>query len=109
MKRLLLLSLIIFSFLFISILPVKAETEFEMHMNDFYKQQKLASELLKEIERDLKNGSREKVCIRQKKAANYGIQATESLMKAFSISGSISQMENIQAGLNRWKELRDYC
>ncbi len=63
----------------------------------------------KEIEIDLKDGTRDKVCSRQREAAKYGIEATESLIKAFKINGSKIEMENLQAGLKKWKELRDYC
>ena len=109
MKRLLLLS-IIFSILFsFSLNPVNAETEFEMYLSDFYQKQDRASKILKEIEMDLKDGSRGRVCSRQKEAARFGIEATESLIKAFEINGSKSEIENLQAGLNKWKELRDYC
>ncbi len=109
MKRLLLLSLLFTFFLFISIIPVNAETEFEMYLNDFYQKQDKASEILKGIEIDLKDGSRDRVCSRQREAARYGIEATESLIKAFEINGSKTEIENLQAGLNKWKELRDYC
>ena len=109
MKRILPLTLIFSFFLFISLTPVKANTEFEMYLSDFYQKQERASQILKEIETDLKNGSRDKVCARQKEAANYGIEATESLIKAFEINGSKTQMVNLQAGMNKWKELRDYC
>ena len=109
MKRILLLTLIYFFFLFISLTPVNANTKFEMYLSDFYQKQERASQILKEIETDLKTGSREKVCARQKEAAKYGIEATESLIKAFEANGSKTQMENLQAGLNKWKELRDYC
>ena len=109
MKRLLLLPLIFFIFLFFSIKPVKAQTEFEMYLTDFYQKQDRASKILKGIEIDLKDGSRESVCSRQREAAKYGIEATESLIKAFEINGSKNEMENLQAGLNKWKELRDYC
>ena len=109
MKRILLLTLIFSFFLFISLAPAKANTEFDMYLSDFYQKQDRASQILKEIEKDLKNGSREKVCARQKEAASYGIEATESLIKAFAANGSKTQMENLQAGLNKWKELRDYC
>ena len=111
MKRLLLLSLIFSFFLFISLLPAKAATQFDMYLSDFYQKQERASEILKEIEADLKDGSRDKVCVKQREAANYGIEATESLIKAFknSGSGSNAQMENLQAGLDKWRELRDYC
>ena len=109
MKRLFLLSLIVFIFLFFSIKLVKAETKFEMYLSDFYQKQDKASKILKGIEIDLKDGSRDRVCLRQREAARYGIEATESLIKAFEINGSKAEMENLQAGLNKWKELRDYC
>jgi len=109
MKGLLLLSLIFSLFLFFSLTPVRAETEFEKYLSDFYYQQEQASKILKEIETDLKDGSRERVCARQKEAANHGIAATESLIKAFKINGSMTQMDNLRAGLDKWRELRDYC
>ena len=109
MQRLLLIYLIV-SVLFFSLLqPVKAQSEYEIYLDDFYKKQDKASEILKGIEIDLKDGSRDKVCSRQREAARYGIEATESLIKAFETNGSKAEMENIQAGLNKWKELRDYC
>ena len=109
MKPLLLLSIIFSFFLFLLIVPVNAETEFEIYLNDFYQKQEQASKILKEIETDLKDGSRETVCARQREAASYGIKATESLIKAFKVSGSKTQTKNLEAGLNKWKELRDYC
>ena len=109
MRRILILSLTFYLFLFFLLKSVKAETEFEMYLSDFYQKQDKASKILKEIEIDLKDGSRDKVCTRQREAAKYGIEATESLIKAFKINGSKVEMENLQAGLNKWKELRDYC
>ena len=109
MKRLLILSLTFYLFLFFLLKSVKAETEFEMYLGDFYQKQDKASKILKEIEIDLKDGSRDKVCARQREAAKYGIEATESLIKAFKINDSNIEIENLQAGLNKWKELRDYC
>ena len=109
MKRLFLIFLIVYIFLLFSLKPVKAETEFEMYLNDFYQKQDRASKILKGIEIDLKDGSKDRVCSRQREAAKYGIEATESLIKAFEINGSKTEIENLQAGLNKWKELRDYC
>ena len=90
-------------------MSVNAESEFEIRLSEFYQKQAKASKILKEIEIDLKNGSRERVCARQRKAASYGIEATESLIEAFKTNGSTTQMENLQAGLDKWRELRDYC
>ena len=102
----LLISLVLF---FSSVISANAESEFEMYLSDFYQKQEKASKILKEIETELKDGSRDRVCARQREAASYGIEATESLIKAFKTNGSESQMENLQAGLDKWRELRDYC
>ena len=109
MKPLFFLFLISVVLLFFSVIPVNAESEFEMYLSDFYQKQDKASKILKEIETDLKDGSRDKACERQREAALYGIEATESLIKAFKTNGSTSQIENLQAGIDKWRELRDYC
>ena len=109
MKRLFPLLLISLVLLFASVMSANAESEFEMYLSDFYQKQEKASQILKEIETDLKDGSRERVCARQREAASYGIEATESLIKAFKTNGSKTEMENLQAGLDKWRELRDYC
>tara|TARA_B100000965_G_scaffold369185_1_gene356397 strand:+ start:178 stop:507 length:330 start_codon:yes stop_codon:yes gene_type:complete len=109
MKSVLLLSSLLYFSIFIFLLPVKADTDFEMYLSDFYKKQEQASTILKEIEIDLKEGSRAGLCARQRKAANYGIEATESLIKAFKINGSNTEIDNLKSGLDKWRELRDYC
>ena len=109
MKRLFPLLLISLVLLFSAVISANAESEFEMYLSDFYQKQEKASKILKEIEIDLKDGSRDRVCARQREAASYGIEATESLIKAFKTNGSKTEMENLQAGLDKWKELRDYC
>jgi len=109
MKRLFLLSLIFIVVFFFTVISVNAESEFDMYLSDFYQKQDKASKILKEIETDLKDGSRDRVCARQREAASYGIEATESLIKAFKTNGSKTEMENLQAGLDKWRELRDYC
>ena len=109
MKRLFPLLLISLVILFSPVISVNAESKFDMYLSDFYQKQEKASKILKEIETDLKDGSRDRVCARQREAASYGIEATESLIKAFKTNGSESQMENLQAGLDKWRELRDYC
>ena len=109
MKRLIPLLLISLVLLFSSVISANAESEFEMYLRDFYQKQEKASNILKEIEIDLKDGSRDRVCARQREAASYGIEATESLIKAFKTNGSKTEIENLQAGLDKWRELRDYC
>ena len=109
MKRLFPLLLISLVILFSSVISANAESEFEMYLSDFYQKQEKASKILKEIETDLKDGSRDRVCARQREAASYGIEATESLIKVFKTNGSKTEMDNLQTGLDKWKELRDYC
>ena len=109
MKRLFSLLLISLVLLFSSVISANAESEFEIYLSDFYQKQEKASKILKEIQTDLKDGSRDRVCARQREAASYGIEATESLIKAFKTNGSKTEMENLQAGLDKWRELRDYC
>ena len=109
MKRLFPLLLISLVLLFFSVISVNAESEFELYLSDFYLKQEKASKILKEIEIDLKDGSRDRACARQREAAIYGIEATESLIKAFKTNGYKTEMENLQAGLDKWRELRDYC
>ena len=94
---------------FLSTISVKAETEFDMDLSNFYQKQEKASKILKEIETDLKDGSRDQVCTKQREAARYGIEGTESLIKALKKNGSKAEIENLQTGLNRWRELKDYC
>ena len=109
MKRLFLTLLICIVFLFFSVMSANAESDFEMYLSDFYQKQEKASKILKGIEKDLKDGSRERVCVRQREAASYGIEAMESLIKAFKTKGKDTEVENLQAGLDKWRELRDYC
>ena len=109
MKRLFLLSLIFIVVFFFTRISVNAESEFDMYLSDFYQKQEKAGKILKEIETGLKDGSRDRVCARQREAARYGIEAMESLIKAFKINGSKTEIQNLQAGLDKWRELRDYC
>ena len=109
MKRFFLILLINVVLLFFSFMSANAESEFEMYLSDFYQKQEKASKILREIEIELKDGSRERVCARQRQAAIYGIDATESLIKAFKTNGSKIEIENLKTGLKKWKELRDYC
>ncbi len=109
MKHFFPLLLISFVLFFSTVISVNAESEFEIYLSDFYQKQEKASKLLKEIEKDLKDGSRDRVCVRQREAASYGIEATKSLIKAFKTNGSKTELENLQAGLDKWRELRDYC
>ena len=45
---------------------ILADTALNVYMNDFYSKSNEASQILKEIEYSLKDGSRKKVCSRQR-------------------------------------------
>ena len=108
MKRLFPLLLISLVLLFSSVISANAESEFEMYLNDFYQKQEKASKILREIETELKDGSKDRVCERQREAASYGIEATESLIKAFKTKDP-KTMDSLQSGLDKWRELKDFC
>ena len=83
--------------------------EFKIYMQTWDDNIALASKYLKEAEKDFKQGDELQGCVNQRKASIYGIAGTESLIKAFKISGSTDDLSNIYAGLKKWKELRDFC
>ena len=93
------------------ITPVKifADTALDVYMNDFYSKSNEASQILKEIEISLKEGSRKKVCSRQKEAARLGLLANKSLIKAFEIVGANPPMEPIKASQQTWESILNEC
>jgi len=88
---------------------VKAETQFDVYMNDFYSKSREAKDILKEIEISLKEGSRSQVCSKQRKAAKLGLLANKSLIKAFEISGTDTPMEVIKASQKQWNSILNGC
>ena len=104
-------ALVQFLCLLIFINPVFAgiEIDFNDYMQIWNEKIELASQYLKDAESSFKNGDELQGCVKQREAAKYGVEATESLIKAFEISGSTSDMSNIESGLDKWKELRDFC
>ena len=93
----------------ISPVEIFADTALDVYMNDFYSKSNEASQILKEIENSLKDGSRKKVCTRQRKAAKLGLLANESLIKAFEIEGSNPPMKAIKASQERWESILNEC
>ena len=93
------------------IYPVEiyANTTLDFYMNDFYSKSNEASQILKEIENTLKEGSRDKVCSRQREAAKLGLLANKSLIKAFEITGAQPPMSSIKASQQRWESLLNEC
>ena len=98
-------------FLVITINPVEifANTALDIYMNDFYSKSNEASQILKEIENSLKDGSRKKVCSRQREAARLGLLANKSLIKAFEIEGANPPMQVIKASQQRWESILNEC
>ncbi len=90
-------------------IQIFADTAFNFYMNDFYYKSNEASQILKEIENSLKEGSRKKVCSRQREAAKLGLLANKSLIKAFEIEGTQPPMESIKASQQRWESILNEC
>ena len=88
---------------------IYADSALDIYMNDFYSKSNQASLILKEITTNLKEGSREKVCSRQKEAARLGLLANKSLIKAYEIEGIKPPMEAIRASQQRWESILNKC
>ena len=93
----------------ISPVEIFAETALDVYMNDFYSKSNEASKILKEIEKSLKEGSRKKVCSRQREAARLGLLANKSLIKAFEIEGADPPIEAIKSSQQRWESILNEC
>ena len=93
----------------ISPVEVLADTALDVYMNDFYSKSNKASQILNEIENNLKEGSRKKVCSRQREAARLGLLANKSLIKAFEIEGTNPPMQAIKASQQRWESILNDC
>ena len=93
----------------ISPIIIFAESSFDFYMNDFYFKSNEASQILKEIENSLKEGSRKQVCSRQREAARLGLLANKSLIKAFEIEGTNPPMHSIKASQQRWESILNEC
>ena len=88
---------------------ILADSALDVYMNDFYSKSNEASKILKEIENNLKEGSRKKVCSRQREAARLGLLANKSLIKAFEIEGADPPMKTIKASQQRWESILNEC
>jgi len=93
----------------ISPIEIFADTALDVYMNDFYSKSYEASKILKEIEDTLKEGSRKKVCSRQREAARLGLLANKSLIKAFEIEGAQPPMQAIKASQQQWESILNEC
>ena len=97
--------------LFESASPVfsKDAQDFNSYMKSWNINIEKASKYLKDAENEFKKGDELQGCVMQRKAAKYGINGTESLIKSFEAQNSTEGLSNIKSGLNKWKELRDFC
>ena len=109
MKKIIINCLLILLFNLQFPIQVNAEKNLDFYMNDFYVKSNEASQILKAIEGEMKAGIRIKVCPRQIKAAKLGIQANESLNKAFQIAGTEPPNASIKANQERWESLLNDC
>ena len=99
----------IFIVTFISPIQIFADTELNYYINDFYSKSNKASQILREIENSLKEGSRKKVCSKQREAAKLGLLANKSLIKAFEIEGTQPPMSVIIATQQKWESILNDC
>ena len=109
MKKIIFKSIFIILVLIISPYRVFANTTFDIYINDFYSKSNQARLILKEIETTLKEGSREKVCSRQREAARLGLLANKSLIKAFEAVGTNPPIESIKETERRWESILNEC
>ena len=109
MKIFVFTSFIVFLVTVISPVEIFADTALDVYMNDFYSKSNKASQILKEIENSLKEGSRVKVCSRQREAARLGLLANKSLIKAFEIEGAKPPIRAIKASQKRWESIMNEC
>jgi len=93
----------------ISPVRILADTALDVYMNDFYSKSNEASRILKEIEIRIKEGTRKKVCSRQREAARLGLLANKSLIKAFEIEGTNPPMQAIKASQQRRESILNEC
>ena len=109
MRKLIFAFLLILLTLSISPNQILAETALDVYIDDFYSKSNEASKILKEIEMNLKEGSRKNVCSRQREAARLGLLANKSLIKAFEIGGTEPPMEAIKSSQERWEAILNDC
>ena len=108
MRKLIFIYILILLTIF-SPIQMLAETTVNFYLDDFYSKSSKASKILKEIEVNLKEGSRKNVCSRQREAARLGLLANKSLIKAFEEEGTDPPMEAINSSKKRWESLMNEC
>ena len=109
MRKLIFTFLLILLTLSISPNQIFAETALDVYIDDFYSKSNEARKILKEIETNLKEGSKKNVCSKQREAARLGLLANKSLIKAFEIGGTEPPMEAIKSSQKRWEAILNDC
>ena len=101
----------IFTFLLFITAPTQilADTPLNTYMNDFYSKSNEATKILEDLETNLKEGTRENVCSRQREAARIGLLANKSLIKAFEKEGIPPPFEVIKSSQKRWESILNEC
>ena len=87
----------------------ETSTIFESNMKAWEMNREMATKYLLEAEKSLKEGDELSGCNNQKKASEYGVKATKALINAMRINNSNEDIDNLVAGLNKWKEIGDFC
>ena len=88
---------------------ILADTTLDFYINDFYSKSNEASQILKELENNLKEGSRENTCSSQREAGRLGLLANKSLIKAFEIGGTKPPTNAIKASQKKWTSISNEC
>jgi hypothetical protein len=103
--------MLVFIIIFYLSFPIQtnAEKALDVYINDFYSKSNEASQILKDIESTLKEGSRKDVCSRQRKAARLGLLANKSLIKAYEIEGVQPPNEALNASQRKWESILNEC
>ena len=109
MKYLIFRSIFILFIIIISPHKIYANTLTDVYLSDFYSKSDKAGLILKEIETNLKDGSRKNLCSKQREAAKLGLLANKSLIKAFETQGLKPPTEIIRASQQRWESILNEC
>ncbi len=82
---------------------------YPLYMDEFKRNQNIATKILLDAENALKDGNKQLACTKQKEASRYGILASEALINALDAFGSDIGIDNIKSNLVRWKRLSNSC
>tara|TARA_B100000700_G_scaffold314442_1_gene401028 strand:+ start:189 stop:530 length:342 start_codon:yes stop_codon:yes gene_type:complete len=96
-------------FIFANEAKASDSVNFERFMAEWNEQKELASKYLLKAEDEFKSGDELSACASQKEASDYGVAATQSLIYAMEVNGTTDSIENLEAGIQKWKEIGDVC